>query len=125
MPIQIIEHTDQHDETLTYKFQDAEIHYRRVPSDLYEMWQKKHTNMKGVCDDNAVAREMIKYAVKGWAGFVDHEQKPVEYEPRLFWSLPQIIQNGFTDVLLTGLRPEDGAEDEVKNSSTTRSSSSE
>jgi hypothetical protein len=85
MPVDLI----SKDEKLVFKFEDAEIYYRRVPPIDRDRVIAKHTN-RGTTNWTAVGLELCKTYVSGWKNFRMSGQE-VEYDPKWFDYFPDDV----------------------------------
>jgi hypothetical protein len=114
MPLNLI----ADDESLTYKGDDFEIYYRRIPGRKRAEILKKNTGRFGAIDTGAASLAMMHYCITGWHGvhirgeFVDFSKDLIEYIPDEI--LGEIAERAGANA------PSDGAD--IKNSSTTSGS---
>jgi len=85
MPVDLIDR----DEKLIFKFDDAEIYYRRVPPLEKAAVIKRHTIM-GTVDYSAVGVELCKKYCFGWKNF-RMKGKEVAFDPSYFEVFPDEV----------------------------------
>jgi hypothetical protein len=107
-------------ERLTYKGDDFQIYYRRVPSGVRAVIVKRHTDRRGNIDWSKVGDELVEYAITGWEN-VKFDGQPVEFAVDLVGAIPETIKGEIVQLASDNLA--DTEERELGNSPTTPVSS--
>jgi hypothetical protein len=98
------------EERLAYKLGKSTIFYRRISPSRARTLREMHT-INGELNQEALAKDVLDYAVTGWADVNDYQGKNVDYTPDKADSLPGRVRQD----LILRITDGDHFEELIKN----------